>query len=82
MMPPGWQSLSGSWVQCCAVCPGSSLVSRLEEEGVDDEDGVDVLGTLAGVHQRRVVVQAQALGAVRQGQGCRSQFFVGLCGSR
>jgi hypothetical protein len=37
------------------------LVSRLEEEWVDDEDRVDMLGALAGLYQGGVVMQTQAL---------------------
>jgi hypothetical protein len=45
------------------LCPAASLVARLEKEGIDNENGVDVLSSLAGFKQGWVVMQAQSLRA-------------------
>ncbi len=61
--------------QASLQCLSNPLVSRLEEEGVDDEDGVDMLGSPAGLNQGGVVMETQALHSIQQGHRARQ----GVC---
>lgn len=67
----GTRSRVPGTVQACRAdnqVSGGSLVAGLEEEGVNDEDGVHMCSSLAGLNQGRVVMQAETLQALKTGQ--------------
>lgn len=58
---PGCEGLVAHIQDAYLVQTNSLLVSRLEEEGVNNENGIHVLGPFASLKQGRVVMQAQTL---------------------
>jgi hypothetical protein len=71
----GWNQVEGARDSDSQACRAEgeqgvrdSLVDGLEEKWVNDEDGVHMCSSLAGLNQGRVVMQTESLQAQKQGQ--------------